>query len=220
MFKENKYSQCYYNIINRAKSRMLEGYTEMHHILPKSLGGTDDLENLVRLTAREHYICHLLLPKMTTGVSYQKMLYAYTIMSGRKLYNSKRYNFYRTEYSSINSELRSGEGNGMFGADRKGEKNTFFGRKHSEETKRKISEKKKGVSITMPPMTEEHKKKIGANRRARAKCFTLKHLDYGTFVGPLRGLSETYPEQKLRKDELWKLSAGLYKSYKGWTLIN
>jgi hypothetical protein len=220
MFKENKYSQCYYNIINRAKSRMLEGYTETHHILPKSLGGSDDLANLVRLTAREHYICHLLLPKMTSGVPYQKMLYAYTIMSGRKLYNSKKYNFYRTEYASINSELRSGEGNGMFGADRKGEKNTFFGKKHSEETKRKISEKKKGVSIIMPPMTDEHKKKIGANRRARAKCFTLMHLDYGTFVGPLRVLSETYPEQKLRKDELWKLSAGVYKSYKGWTLIN
>lgn len=220
MFKENKYSQCYYNIINQARSRVLEGYTETHHILPKSLGGTDVLENLVRLTAREHYICHLLLPKMTSGASYQKMVYAYTIMSGRKLYNSKKYNFYRTEYAKINSELRSGEGNGMFGADRKGERNTFFGKKHSEETKRKISEKKKGISITLPPMTEEHKKKIGANRRARARSFTITHVDYGTFVGPLSLLSETYPEQKLRKDELWKLSVGLYKSYKGWQLIN
>lgn len=220
MFKENKYSQCYYNIINRAKSRVLEGYVETHHVIPKSLGGTDTRENLVELTAREHYICHLLLPKMTSGVSYQKMLYAYTIMSGRKLYNSKKYNFYRTEYAKINSELRSGEGNGMFGADRKGEKNTFFGRKHSEETKRKISNKKKGVSISLPPMTEEHKKKISANQKARAKSFSLAHSEHGEFYGSLRLLSETYPEQKLRKDELWKLSAGLYKSYKGWKLIN
>lgn len=220
MFKENKYSRCYYNIINRAKSRVLEGYAETHHILPRSLGGTNDSENLVRLTAREHYICHLLLPKMTSGASYQKMIYAYTIMSGRKLYNSKKYNFYRAEYAKINSELRSGEGNGMFGADRKGEKNTFFGKKHSDETKHKISEKKKGVSITLPPMTEEHKKKIGANQRARAKSFTLTHIDHGTFHGPLHLLSETYPDQKLRKDELWKLSARIYKSYKGWKLIN
>lgn len=220
MFKENKYSQCYYNIINRAKSRVLEGYSETHHILPTSLGGTNDLTNLVQLTAREHYICHLLLPKMTSGTFYQKMLYAYTIMSGRKLYNSKKYNFYRTEYAKINSELRSGKGNGMFGSDHKGEKNTFFGKTHSEETKRKISKKKKGVSITLPPMTEEHKKKIGANRRASAKSFVLIHMDHGTFVGPLRVLSETYPDQKLRKDELWKLTAGLYKSYKGWKLIN
>jgi hypothetical protein len=220
MFKENKYSQWYYNIITQAKSRVLEGYTETHHILPRSLGGTNDTENLVRLTAREHYICHLLLPKMTSGQSYQKMVYAYTIMSGRKLYNSKKYNFYRTEYAKINSELRSGEGNGMFGADRKGEKNTFFGRKHSEETKRKISEKKKGVSISLPPITEEHKKKISANQKARARLFNLIHSEHGTFHGSLLLLSETYPEQKLRKDELWKLSAGLYKSYKGWKLIN
>ena len=219
MFKENKYSRCYYSIVNRAKSRILDGYTEIHHILPRSLGGTDDLENLVRLSAREHYICHLLLPKMTSGVPYQKMVYAYTIMSGRRLYNSKKYNFYRTEYAKINSELRSGPGNGMFGSDRKGEKNTFFGRKHSEETKRKISAKKKGVSIPMPPKSEEHKKKIGANQRARAKSFTLTHQDHGTFTGPLYLLAETYPDQKLRKDELWKLSAGLYQSYKGWKLV-
>lgn len=220
MFKENKYSRCYYSIINRAKSRVLEGYVETHHIIPRSLGGTDELTNLIRLTAREHYICHLLLPKMTTGTSYQKMMYTYIIMSGRKLYNSKKYNFYKTEYSKINSELRSGEGNGMFGANRKGEKNTFFGKKHSEETKRKISEKKKGVSIPMPPKTKDHKIKIGANQRARAKSFTLVHHEHGIFTGPLYLLSETYPEQKLRKDELWKLSAGLYKSYKGWKLIN
>lgn len=220
MFKENKYSQWYYNIISRAKSRILEGYTETHHIIPRSLGGLDDLENLVKLTAREHYICHLLLPKMTSGPAYQKMVYAYTIMSGRKLYNSKKYNFYRTEYAKINSDLRSGEGNGMFGADRKGEKNTFFGKKHSEETKRKISEKKKGVSISMPPKSKEHKIKIGANQRARAKSFAFTHHKYGTFTGPLYLLSETYPEQKLRKDELWKLSTGLYKSYKGWKLLN
>jgi hypothetical protein len=220
MFKENKYSQCYYNIVNQARSRILDGYLEIHHILPKSLGGTDDPDNLVKLTAREHYICHLLLPKMTSGVSYQKMVYAYTIMSGRRLYNSKKYNFYRTEYAKINSELRSGEGNGMFGADRKGEKNTFFGKKHSDETKRKISEKKKGVSISLPPMTESHKKKIGARRQALAKSFNLTHSIYGAFFGPLRVLSETYPNQNLRKDELWKLSAGLYKSYKGWKLIN
>lgn len=220
MFKENKYSRCYYSIVSRARSRILEGYTETHHVIPTSLGGTDDQSNLVKLTAREHYICHLLLPKMTSGSHHHKMLYAYIIMSGRKLYNSKKYSFYRTEYASVNSKLRSGASNGMFGADRAGEKNTFFGKKHSEETKRKISEKKKGVSISLPPMTKEHKQKISANQRARAKSFTLTHKVHGMFYGSLLLLSETYPEQKLRKDELWKLTAGLYKSYKGWKVVN
>ena len=216
MFKQNKYLQCYYNIINRALSRKNTGYTETHHIIPRSLGGTDHKDNLAKLTAREHFICHLLLPKMTEGVAYQKMIYAYTIMSGRKIYGSRKYEFYRKEYTKINSILRSGEGNGMFGVDRSGEKNTFFGKKHTQETKDLISKKKKGVSITQPPFTEEHKKNISISAKKRAKSFTLIHPDYGTFTGTLLELHEKYPEQKLRKDELWKLSVGKYKSYKGW----
>lgn len=219
MFKDNKYTKCYYSIINRATSRNLVGYYETHHIVPKSLGGSDDLNNLVKLTAREHYICHLLLVKMTSGEDYHKMLYCYTIMSGRKLYNSKKYQLFKREYSEINSKLRSGEGNGMFGADRKGSNNTFYGRKHSEATKQLISKKKTGVSIKLPNKTEDHKIKIGQNNKKRAKIFNLIHPIYGEFMGPLHLLHESYPEQKLRKDELWKLSAGIYKSYKGWRLI-
>jgi hypothetical protein len=48
---------------------MIDGYTEVHHILPKSLGGNDNNENLVRLGAREHFICHLLLTKMVKSNS-------------------------------------------------------------------------------------------------------------------------------------------------------
>ena len=44
----------------------LEGeYFETHHKVPLSLGGTDDKSNLVDLTAREHYIAHLLLVKIS-----------------------------------------------------------------------------------------------------------------------------------------------------------
>jgi hypothetical protein len=200
-------------------SRKIAGYTETHHIIPKSIGGTDHKDNLVKLTAREHFICHLLLPKITEGVAYQKMIYAYTIMSGRKIYGSRKYEFYRKEYAEINSILRSGEGNGMFGVDRAGEKNTFFGMKHTDETKRIISSKRKGHSDNKGiPKSDEHKKKIGLRRRSEAKSFTLIHPVHGTFIGPLHELHEKYPDQKLRKDELWKLSAGKYKSYKGWTL--
>jgi len=68
IFIDNKYTKTYYAIINRAKDRTLEGYSENHHIVPKSMGG----EETVKLTAREHYICHLLLCKMTEGVNKQK----------------------------------------------------------------------------------------------------------------------------------------------------
>jgi hypothetical protein len=66
LFLINKYSSWYYNIINRAQSRTLEGYVERHHIIPKCLGGTNEQSNLVALTAKEHYICHRLLIRMTS----------------------------------------------------------------------------------------------------------------------------------------------------------
>ena len=39
-------------------------YFETHHKIPLSLGGNNDVSNLVNLTAREHYIAHLLLVKI------------------------------------------------------------------------------------------------------------------------------------------------------------
>jgi len=67
MYLHNKYSKWYNSIIERARSRSIEGYTESHHIIPKCIGGTNKKENLVRLTYREHRLCHLLLPYMVTS---------------------------------------------------------------------------------------------------------------------------------------------------------
>lgn len=54
----------YQALMSRALGRVLDGYTESHHILPRCLGGSDEADNLVRLTAREHYTAHLMLVKM------------------------------------------------------------------------------------------------------------------------------------------------------------
>jgi hypothetical protein len=218
MFKENKYSQTYYNIVERAKSREKTGYTETHHILPRSMGGTDDKSNLVELTAREHYVCHLLLPKMTDGENHYKMIYAYTIMSGRKIYGARKYSFYREEYAKINSELRSGEGNGMWGVDRSGELNTFYGKKHTEESKRKMSESRKGknLGISNNKWLPNARAKIGAATKSRAVRYTFKHPDHGEFYGTTGDLAKTYNFS--RTSEAYKLVKGEYKSYKGWIL--
>lgn len=77
MFIDNKYHRWYFSIINNAKIRATpNGYSENHHILPKSMGGTWAKKNIVSLTAREHFICHLLLTKMTSGIAKQKMFWA------------------------------------------------------------------------------------------------------------------------------------------------
>lgn len=64
-YLENKYTKLYFVIIKNRKSNSLtHTYTENHHILPDSMGGTNEKYNMVRLSAREHFLCHYLLTKM------------------------------------------------------------------------------------------------------------------------------------------------------------
>lgn len=54
--------------ISREKLRDETGiYFEDHHILPRFIRLDNSYENMAILTAREHFICHLLLAKMFTG---------------------------------------------------------------------------------------------------------------------------------------------------------
>jgi len=57
------YQRIYNELItNRQNNALLkETYTEKHHIIPKSHGGSNDKSNLVRLSAREHFVAHWLL---------------------------------------------------------------------------------------------------------------------------------------------------------------
>jgi hypothetical protein len=71
-----KYLRWYDVIMERARTRTLDGYSERHHILPRALGGSDDPDNLVVLTYREHFLAHWLLTKFTTGNDQRKMLHA------------------------------------------------------------------------------------------------------------------------------------------------
>ena len=107
----NKYSKLYYNITSNAKQRITEEYTERHHIIPQSLGGSNDKENLVELTAREHFICHWLLVKMTEGEDRGKMLYALQGMKAENKYQKRYqtkitarvYEKYRVEHANNHS---------------------------------------------------------------------------------------------------------------------
>mgnify|MGYP003651641869 CR=1 FL=1 len=49
---------------------------ELHHIVPKSFGGTDSTDNLVSLTPKEHFIAHRLLVKINKGERATKMALA------------------------------------------------------------------------------------------------------------------------------------------------
>ena len=117
MFTDNKYTKLYYQIITPTLNRELNTYKELHHIIPRSLGGTDDKDNLTYLTAREHFICHWLLVKMTEGQARSKMIYA---LQGMRAQNnsqqryetkitSRVYEHYRIEHARIHSETMKGK---------------------------------------------------------------------------------------------------------------
>jgi hypothetical protein len=55
------YQIIYDNIIYKANNRIIDEYTETHHIIPKCMGGKNTDINLVKLTPKEHFICHKLL---------------------------------------------------------------------------------------------------------------------------------------------------------------
>jgi hypothetical protein len=75
------YFLAYQRLVAKAKARVCpEGYVERHHILPKALGGSDDSSNLVALTAREHFLAHVLLAKIHGGIMWQAVI----VMSGGK----------------------------------------------------------------------------------------------------------------------------------------
>ena len=75
------YFLAYQRLIANAKARVCpNGYVERHHILPKALGGSNDSSNLVALTAKEHFVAHMLLAKMHGGLMWQAVI----IMKGGK----------------------------------------------------------------------------------------------------------------------------------------
>jgi len=109
LFIDNKYTSWYYSIINKAQSRQLpkEIYTERHHILPKSLGGSDSKTNLVRLTAREHFICHRLLPKMVTAGDHKAKMHLAAFMFSVASKNQKRHSISSRTYSHLKLMMAS-----------------------------------------------------------------------------------------------------------------
>jgi hypothetical protein len=101
---------------------------------------------------------------------------------------------------------------------RPGELNTFYGMKHTDETKRKISEKNKGHSYNKGILkSEEHKKKISARRKAESKKYTFEHKDGRALTGTTGDLAKITGSQTA---EAWKLVVGIYKTHKGWIFKN
>lgn len=110
------YKRIYNALIERAKTRLLEGYVERHHIVPRCMGGSDDRSNLVALTPEEHFLAHVLLVKIHPEEK-NLILAVQKMCRGRKGRRSRKmYGWLRRRHSERMSEIHSGEGNSQFGS--------------------------------------------------------------------------------------------------------
>jgi hypothetical protein len=157
IFLHNKYTFTYYRIIARAKERTLDGYKERHHIIPKSLGGTNRSNNLVELTAKEHFICHRLLVKMVDGIFKKKMNYAVWLLCNVKNINQQnRYVPSSNVYQKIRIEHADNVSQKFKGV--KKTYSSFAGKTHTEETKKYLSENHYTKDSNWNPMTHNSKR--------------------------------------------------------------
>lgn len=140
-------------------------YAEKHHIVPRSLGGNNSKSNIIRLLPREHFICHLLLLKMTTGSDKVKMSYAIRMMSIVENNLQSRYKIGARLYEMIVRLTKP-----IIGFDKIGEKNSYYGKKHTEKTKEKMRAKR---LLQFPPMLG----KIHSDEtRIKLRKATIKHF--------------------------------------------
>lgn len=141
------------NIRESRDNKWFEG-SEYHHIIPRCLGGTDDEENLIYLTYREHFQAHKLLCEENPEES--KLIYALWMMSNHgDIATPEEYSEIREKFCGIQRKKFSGDDNPIHHIKDKirysnimreavlGEKNGFYGKHHTEETKKKMSEKAK-----------------------------------------------------------------------------
>jgi len=120
------YNLIYEKLVFKAQNRVLEKPFETHHIIPKCMGGTDSKENLIDLTPEEHYVAHQLLVKLNPtnkGLIYAAMMM--TVARPNMPRNNKTYGWLKR----LASEAK-------------------VGKVFTEETKRKISESRKGKANT------------------------------------------------------------------------
>lgn len=203
IFLNNKYTKTYFCLIEKAKNQSLEGYFEKHHIIPKCLGGKDTEDNLIKFTARQHFVAHLLLTKMIEGQNKYKMYNAFSKMlcigkdnKGRYLPSSKFYEYSKklmSEHMTINNPTKREEvrekmsKNSWSKSDRANEIRQIISQKKigkklnlSEEQRKLRSEKRMGEKNGMygRTHTEEAKQKFSS---LRAKEFTLYNVETGEY---------------------------------------
>lgn len=206
------YEKIYNQLIEKCKNRGRIGidvYTEIHHILPRCMGGNDDETNLVQLTGREHFIAHALLSKFVTQEPYSsKLKNAFFAMCNQKSIgqenryrpSSKIYNIAKNQHAEVMSKTHSGKKltEEHIIKLRQGHKNYFS-----------IDENIKKHSETIRKISNDESVK---NKKRENAISLHKNIDYTNNVK--RGLKEFYNSERgsERKRQISEKSKLMWKN--------
>ena len=218
MYIQNKYYLTYFKIIERSRTRELSKSikTEIHHILPRSLGGTDDKSNLATLTLKEHWICHRLLVKFLVDKNHLRKMYNALFMMAVKDYRTVNARIYQQIKENIEPW-------------NKGLKGVTTNLPLTEEAKQKLSNLWKGI-----PRPKEHCDAMRAGwERIKREGYTPWNKGVIGLKGPCKittlispdGIHYTYESMKQGCQEhnliYTKMSGvknGHLAHHKGWTV--
>jgi hypothetical protein len=193
------YKNIYYSLMEKAQSRVLGGYVEKHHIIPKCMGGDNAVSNIVRLSAKEHFIAHKLLVRIypnTKGVWYALIAMGRIVEFKSRIFQSERLRAYEmrkgykmSEQSKIKMSLaKKGKpsvspetcfkaGLTVWNVGKSGNQHHLYGSKRSLEQRKRMGEAQK-LCGNKPPsrkgvkMTEEQKL-VACQKRAITKQLRL-----------------------------------------------
>lgn len=179
------YQRIYNKLIDKARNRILSEYSERHHIVPKCIGGTEDKDNLVLLTAREHYIAHKLLHYIHP--TNDKLFFAYYMMSNIKNdFQERTYYISSYEYDRLKTQFSEKMSNRILSDDHKQKiGKASKGRIHTIEAKLKNSKSHKGKPSPMLGKTHsiETKEKIRQAQLGKIRSEETKQKTSATLKG-------------------------------------
>lgn len=217
MFTHNKYHNTYFKLIRRAQNRTLENSVkvEIHHIIPRSLGGTDSDDNLVKLTLKEHWICHRLLVKFLDDPTALRKMYNALYMMAVKDYRTVNGRIYQLIKENIVPWNK-----GLTG---------LYQPPLPEESKQKLRVMWKGKQ-----RPKEHKDAMRAGwEKAKANGYQPWNKGKTGLKGPCQPITIISPEGKelsyesLKKacvdnnliyTKMSSVNSGKLDQYKGWTI--
>lgn len=196
------YYKTYNQLIDKCLQMEKDGYpedmyTEVHHILPRCQGGTNDKCNLVRMPARYHIVAHMLLacafPDNSKLVIAVTAMFMYTKKRGYNI-STKLVAKFREEASKKLSKINTG--------------------KHlTDEAKKKLSEKHRGKKLS-----EEHKRRMSESRKGminvRKGVYQLDNS--GNIVKYYLSLSEARREGNFAIRSIIKCCNNILNEYKGF----